>query len=220
MHIVRFLNSPVESNAYVIYTDGCIGCIVVDPGNRDVSSITEFLDAKNLVPEYVVLSHEHFDHTWGVNALKCRYGSKIVCSKACADKLAIPQNYFNLLYYNDSEYFCVKDVDIVCEANITLNWMGYKLVVYDTPGHTDGSICLYIGNNLFTGDTMIYKTKPLLKKRHGASKEAFCRSLKILLALPDDTLVYPGHGEVFNLADTRDWYQELYRDYLGESNII
>lgn len=211
MQVKKFVNSPVASNSYIIYTLNQKECIIIDPGTKDAHDIISFLEEQDLEPSYVILSHEHFDHVWGVNTLKHKYSNcKIVCSAICASKLAIPQNYFNLLYYNDDSYYDVKDIDIVFTESYNLIWAGHNIQLLYTPGHTDGSICIYIDQVLFSGDTLIFQTKPLLKKKYGASLIDYCETLKMLLNLPECTVVLPGHGDSFKIGEVKDWYEQLY----------
>ena len=68
MFIYKIKNSPIISNCYILYSDS--KCIIVDPGSSSNIEILEFLKLNNLSPEYIFLTHEHFDHIWGLNDLK------------------------------------------------------------------------------------------------------------------------------------------------------
>ena len=82
-----------------------------------------------------------------------------------------------------------------------------------TPGHTDKGMCVEIGGCLFTGDTVLYRTKPFLKKRYGASKEELKQSIEyIYQTYSGETKVYPGHGEPFKLEDTEEFYKHYFND--------
>ncbi len=162
-----------------------------------------YLDANGLTPDYLILTHEHTDHTWGCNTLIDRYDAKVVCSEAC--KLALPKegrNYF-LFYYDDLNYtYAVKRVDNVLEElQYELSWNSLNIKFIATPGHSDGSVCLSIGTALFTGDT-IMQYKPYVHKKRG-SMEQYKASVELIMSSFDAkvTMVYPGHGETFILSD-------------------
>lgn len=203
MKVERFVNELMSSNCFVVSVADSTRCIVIDPGTENCIELSTYLDAYGLTPDYLILTHEHTDHTWGCNTLIDRYDAKVVCSEAC--KLALPKegrNYF-LFYYDDLNYtYAVKRVDnMLEELNYMLSWNGLTLKFIATPGHSDGSVCLSIGNALFTGDT-IMQYKPYVHKKWG-SMEQFKASVELIMSSFDAklTTVYPGHGETFILSD-------------------
>lgn len=209
LQVKRFINNPVPSNTYVLYyEDSENECLIVDPGSKDSSELMAFLDSSEILPKYIILTHEHFDHVWGTNSLRDKYGSKIICSKVCAEKIGKPLNYFNLLYYNDEEEFQIKNIDIIIEDfDYQINWNGAALCFLDTPGHSSSSMCLYFNNFLFAGDTLVKGKKPVIKKRYEGSHTEFRKSINLIFEkFKLDTIVYSGHGEEFKLADVQDQY--------------
>ena len=203
MRVERFVNELMSSNCFVVSIPDSDRCIVIDPGTENCVELMTYLDDNGLKPDYLILTHEHTDHTWGCNTLIDRYDAKVVCSEAC--KLALPKegrNYF-LFYYDDLNYtFAVKRADKVLEEiNYELSWNGLTLRFIETPGHSDGSVCLSIGDALFTGDT-IMQYKPYVHKKRG-SLEKFRASVELILSSfdRDVTTVYPGHGESFILNE-------------------
>ena len=74
LKVKRIKNNPIDSNCYVIY-DKALGddCIIVDPGSEDNSNLYDLLNSENLYPQYIILTHEHFDHCWGVDLLVEKY---------------------------------------------------------------------------------------------------------------------------------------------------
>ena len=119
MNVRRFINFPVSSNSYLVSNEGFKECVIIDPGSKDVTELISFLDENELRLIGIILTHEHFDHVWGANVLRGRYNAQIACSKRCLQKISIPQNYFNLLYYNDSSSFQIDSVDITVKTKIT-----------------------------------------------------------------------------------------------------
>jgi hydroxyacylglutathione hydrolase len=203
MRVERFVNELMSSNCFVVSVPDSDRCIVIDPGTENCIELTAYLDANGLTPDYIILTHEHTDHTWGCNTLIDRYDAKVLCSEAC--KKALPKegrNYF-LFYYDDLNYvYSVKRVDHVLEElQYALSWNGLSLRFLETPGHSDGSVCLSIGNALFTGDT-IMQCKPYVHKKRG-SMEKYKASVELILNSfdRDVTTVYPGHGAIFILKE-------------------
>lgn len=124
-----------------------------------------------------------------------------------------PSNYFNKYYFNSEEEYSVNKVDNVVEHwEYALNWNGTNNRFTETKGHSPGGMCISIENTLFTGDTLLLNTKPVLMKRLGSSKVDYKESVMCVLNIfPADTIVCPGHGESFLLKEALSFYE----DYLG-----
>jgi glyoxylase-like metal-dependent hydrolase (beta-lactamase superfamily II) len=116
---------------------------------------------------YAIATHEHFDHTSTLRELSERLGAKVVAHE---------------------------DSPIECEVRVTdqqrLEFGGTSLKVLHTPGHTQDSICLYDGRNVFTGDTLFVDS---IGKFERADGESIFRSIHTIMKLPGSTLMYPGH---------------------------
>lgn len=209
--VLRFINSPVPSNAYLLIDGTGANCIVIDPGSKHQSDICDYIKSKKLNLDYIILTHEHFDHCWGVNTLLESFETKVVTTKLCAEWILTPMNYFNKLYFDSDEMYSIQKVDVLAEnVEWKLNWRGEVVNLIDSKGHTNRSMCVCIGGALFSGDTMIYNTKPFLKKKYGASLEDLRLTIgKIYGTFDDDTIVYAGHGDPFRLGDMRMFYKEL-----------
>lgn len=165
------------------------------------------MDKNAIFPEYIILTHEHTDHTWGCNTLLDKYNSKIVCSRFCRDALPKEGRAYFQFYYDDSNYeYAVKKVDILIEdINCVLKWNEYDIYFIPTPGHSDGSVCFSIDDNLFTGDTLM-QYKPFIPKKKGSSEKLQDSIESILNKYPLTTVVYPGHGDSFLLSK----YNKIY----------
>lgn len=201
--IERFVNDLMTSNCYVIVHDIYPSCIIVDPGSEKSVNVINYIENNKLNPEYIILTHEHTDHTWGCNILKEKYKAKVVCSQSCKELLPeAGRSYFQFYFDNINYKYIVKDVDIILEdVCYLLNWNKQIIKFTQTPGHSEGSVIFSIENNLFTGDT-IMQFKPFFPKRNGSIKK-YKESIKKIFELydPDKTIVYPGHGNVFLLKD-------------------
>lgn len=199
--VVRFVNELMSSNCFVIHDHETNGCIVVDPGSEKCEDVIGFIEARKLVPEFIVLTHEHTDHTWGCNTLIDRYDVKVLCSTACKKALPEAGDAYFRYYYDDFEYtYSVKRVDILVEdIECYLKWNTNSIHFFITPGHSEGSMCFAIQGNLFTGDT-IMQYKPLVSK---SAREIYKDSVHQILSIfdQDKTVVFPGHGDVFRLKD-------------------
>ena len=211
--VLSFVNAPVPSNTYLLVKED--RCVVIDPGTREQADVRDYIQANGLALDYIILTHEHFDHCWGVNYLLEFFPAcKVVATRRCAEWVEKPWNYFNQLYYNSDEAYQIGKVELIAEdLGWKLLWGDVPLVFIDTPGHTDKGMCIDLGGSLFTGDTLLNQIKPLLKKRFGASREKLRRSInKIYRSYSGDTYIYPGHGEPFALKDAEDFYNQYFNN--------
>lgn len=208
LKVERFINELMSSNSYLVVDEVSKHCICIDPASEKSLQEVARIEENELILDYILLTHEHTDHTWGVNALLKRYPKvEVICSEICKQNLAKEFKAYFLLYYDNPEYhYTVNKVDKTTdELNGSMEWQGYKIEFIPTPGHSMGSICILMNGMLFTGDTII-QAKPYINKRNG-SKEKFKESRKLLFdRFEDDQMIYPGHGSSFLLKDYKRKY--------------
>jgi hydroxyacylglutathione hydrolase len=200
--IERIPNKPIDSNCFVVYSTDDECCIIIDPGTEDCADLIGFIEDLNLKPEYILLTHEHFDHIWGVNRLKCIYKLKLVCSRDCAAMLIDKKKNMSVFYNQVGFETCPADI-LIEDINNQLEWNCKHLEFIATRGHSEASICILIDNNLFTGDTIIRNNKTVVKLP-GGNKNKLKDSLLLLdkKFLGKHLQIHSGHGESF-------WYDEF-----------
>lgn len=211
--IVRFLNHPVPSNAYLVINNDSKECVVIDPGSKEQHEIKDFIVDNRLKLKFILLTHEHFDHCWGVNFLLNAFPAKLVASKACEDGIKRPLNYFNMLYFNSSELYKIDKVDLIVEdIFFRLDWGNTYFSFIESKGHTKGSVCISFNDFLFSGDTMIYKTNPVLKNKFGASFDELKQTIDtIYKKISFDSTVLPGHGDSFKLSEMNEFFNNYFK---------
>lgn len=192
-------NTPIPSNCFVVF-DKEIGnsCIIVDPGSNDGSALFDFLSLKFLNPQFIILTHEHFDHCWGVNSLRERYNDiKLICSSECSKNIQNKKKNYSVFY--EQPGFELDSADIEIEENKCLDILNKKVFFTLAKGHSASGIIFTIDNYLFTGDELIKDVKTVTKLKTG-SKEQLKESLIFIHTLQGKNLkVCPGHGETFEL---------------------
>lgn len=201
--VERFINQLMGSNCYLVVDEMSHHCVCIDPASEKSEREIEYIEQKGLTPDYIFLTHEHTDHTWGVNALINVFPSvKVICSEICKQNLAKEFQAYFLFYYDNPDYhYTVCKVDNTIEdLGLALSWQEHRIKFFPTPGHSMGSVCIIIEDNLFTGDALM-QAKPYINKRNG-SKELFYESVKrVVETFHPETMVYPGHGDFFMLKD-------------------
>ncbi|MFH1217326.1 MAG: MBL fold metallo-hydrolase [Pseudomonadota bacterium] len=164
--------------------------IVIDPGG-DEGKILAMIEQEGVSLQYIVNTHGHPDHVCANGPVKKETGAKIVMHEDDARFFARPEvgNYFSMLGLPASPPpdKLVKDGDILQVGSLSFQ-------VLHTPGHTPGGICLYSAPHLFSGDTLFVGAVGRTDFP-GGDLQVFMRSIREkLLSLPDDTVVWPGHG--------------------------
>lgn len=194
----------MTSNCYLVVDEESKHCFCIDPASEKSEREIAFIEERGFTLDYIFLTHEHTDHTWGVNALLDKFPSaRVICSEKCKYALAKEAKAYFQFYYDDPNYeYNVKRVDFTIEElNWRLDWGGYTITFFPTPGHSPGSVCIVIDSIVFGGDTLM-PFKPFIKKRNGGSVEQFQESVKKMTDLfSPDTLVYPGHGGKSSLCN-------------------
>ena len=201
--VERFVNQLMTSNCYIVVDEASQHCICIDPASEKSEREIAYIEDNGLNLDYILLTHEHTDHTWGVNALLAQYPlAKVMCSSLCRDALPKEAKAYFQLYYDDPNYsYNVERVDCTTEdLNWQMQWSEHNIVFIATPGHSPGSVCISIDNILFGGDTLM-PFKPFIKKRNGGSMEHLIESIdKLKKTFAPATIVYPGHGESGELS--------------------
>lgn len=202
LHIERFVNDLMSSNCYLIADETSKHCICIDPASEKSLREIAYIEAHDLTLDYIILTHEHTDHTWGVNALVDRFGARVICSEVCKQNLSQEFQAYFLLYYDNPDYrYTVCQVDMTTEElGGRMVWQGYGIDFVNTPGHSLGSICVMMDGRLFTGDTVM-QSKPYINRRNG-SKERFKESIAMIMErFNGEQMIFPGHGGSFLLKD-------------------
>lgn len=209
--IERFVNELMTSNCYIVVDEASKNCICIDPASEKSLHEIDYIEENGLNLDYIFLTHEHTDHTWGCNSLVEKYGARVICSNVCKQNLEKEFQAYFLLYYDNPDYhYTVCKVDATTEGlGNELVWKGHKIEFVNTPGHSMGSICIMIEDVMFSGDTVML-FKPYVNRRNG-SKDKFKESIEMILnRFSDNQQIYPGHGESFFLKDYRNFIKNKY----------
>lgn len=163
---------------------------VVDPGG-DVPRILNSLKEQQLDLEYIIATHGHPDHVCGNRELQEATGARIIMYSADADFFGRKEvsDYFNMLGLEASP-----DPDLQVNDGDTISIGNESMQVIHTPGHTPGGMCLLSGKDLITGDTLFAGGIGRTDFPGGSHKELLDSIRTKLFPLPDDTVVWPGHG--------------------------
>jgi len=199
-----FVFNFIQVNTYVLYTPSG-DCVIVDPGcyaSEEVAKLDSFIVAKKLKPYAIVLTHPHIDHVVGVEAIKTKYNIPVMAHLKSPEILNQTESYAANFGFNNVKNFLP---DNYLNEGDEIYFGGTSLKVLYTPGHAEGSICLYSkdGNFVVTGDVLFQQSIGRTDLPTG-NDQLLIESIKTkLMTLPDETVVLPGHGEQTTIGDER-----------------
>jgi len=193
---------PLQCNCSVIGDETTHEAMVIDPGD-DIDDIVAIIDEHKLQVKQIVITHAHIDHVGGAMKLRAKTGAPILLN----------QNDYALLKMLDvqASWLGMKppgavEIEAALSHDETLQAGNLKASVLHTPGHTEGSVCLYFPAEkmLIAGDTLFQRSIGRTDLP-GGSFEKIIRSLHDrVLTLPDETKVIPGHGPSTTIGEERE----------------
>ena len=173
----------MDNFCYIVGCEKTRKALVIDPG-ADVEKIVSVAKEENLNIVTIVNTHAHGDHTAGNSRLKSLTGAKIV------------------IHALDAAGYPEADVMLEDEQNLQMGEINFDVI--HTPGHTPGGICLYADGNLFTGDTLFVGDSGRTDLP-GGDRPTLGKSIRRLMKLPDNTIIWPGHNYGPTPSSTVHW---------------
>lgn len=186
--IKTFQSKLLGANLYLVHNSK-IG-IVIDPC-VSVDIVSEYCNQHNIKPVLIILTHAHIDHMLYLEEFKNEFNIKDAVHTC--DRSVMGDSHLNgATLFGMKKAF--KQSDIVLNDGDIINEDGIELKVIHTPGHTEGGICLYGDGFLFTGDTLFHLSIGRSDLGRGDANQLLESIKNKLFVLPEDTIVYPGHG--------------------------
>ena len=187
--VERFVVDTFLSNAYLVYSGNSLKehkAIAIDPNiSEKLKDRNKSLGINSLL---IILTHEHFDHTTGVNGLQEEFDCEVLCQKNCADKVATKRNNRSLSimsaeadirkYMHYPPYEIKTDLSFDDELNF--QWYGYTLHLVHTPGHAKGACSIEIDDLVF-----VYRTEQYIRDTVTALKRLMLQK-KTVTSLQND----------------------------------
>ncbi|HTQ63477.1 MAG TPA: MBL fold metallo-hydrolase [Puia sp.] len=196
LSVKQFTFNPVQENTYVLF-DEKDACCIIDPGcyfGNERRALQEFISENGLTPKLLLNTHCHLDHVFGNKFIHDEYNLTLHLhenEKIILDNAAIAGLNWNMPFENyRGDLIFLQEGDMI--------EMGEdELEVLFTPGHSPGSICFYCSSQKFLiGGDVLFRMSIGRTDLPGGDFDTLINSIrKKLFVLPDDVIVYPGHGE-------------------------
>ncbi len=188
MRVESLVVGDLGVNSYLLIGDG--EGVIIDPG-AEGERLFALIQGREVVLRYIVNTHGHFDHTGANGFIKEKTGADLAIHEADVELLKDTPYQASLFGLSARPS---PEPDLILKDGYILEVEGLRIEVIHTPGHTKGSISLLVDGVLFTGDTL-FAGSVGRTDLPGGSYEGLMRSIRErILPLPDDTLIYPGHG--------------------------
>lgn len=202
IRIGRMLLGSYATNCYLLYREKDPRVIVIDPADQG-EQIYKRLTEKGFEVAAIFLTHGHFDHIWGAEALRTAAGVKIYALDAEKPLLESPK-------LNVSQWAgraCVLTPDELLTDGQELTVAGMTCRVIATPGHTAGSSCYYFEDAelCVCGDTIFAESVGRTDFPTGSSSELVRSIREKLFTLPDAVQLYPGHGDSTTVGHEKEY---------------
>lgn len=195
--------------------------VVFDPNENE--ELLQLFKEWGIEKVHILLTHEHYDHTNGVNWLVENTGADLFCQEDCAKVIQTKKGNNPALValvwadldrqdgghrYKDFKKrfkpFTI-NVDRTFDKADVVRIGEYEFYVTSTPGHCPGASCYKLFDKMvFTGDTLLQNNPVILSFRESVKEDYKKIALPYLMALPKDTIIMPGHGDPFILKDTKN----------------
>jgi hydroxyacylglutathione hydrolase len=202
---------PLQCNCSILGDETTHDAMVIDPGD-DIDKIVAILEQHKLKVNQIVITHAHIDHVGGAMKLRALTGAPILLNQnddALLKMLDVQATWIGMAAPGEVKI----DGELADSKNLSVGNLSGNVI--HTPGHTEGSVCLYFPAEklLIAGDTL-FAGSIGRTDLPGGSTEKILRSIhEKVLALPDETVVIPGHGVATTIGEEREGNPYLQKDH-------
>ncbi|MDB5276026.1 MBL fold metallo-hydrolase [Ferruginibacter paludis] len=204
LQIQSFIFSPIQENTYILYNE-FKQCIVIDPGcyfDEEKETLQTFIQQKGLKPVMLLNTHCHLDHVFGNKFVAETYSLKLQLHEKEKAVLSFAPTS-GLMYNMPFDNYTGELIELKEGDKVLLG--GDELEIIEAPGHSPGSICFYCRKQHFViGGDVLFQRSIGRTDLPGGSHQTLLNSIrKKLFTLPDETIVYSGHGSPTTIGEEK-----------------
>jgi len=203
MQIYTFKEPPIDNNNYLLIDEESKEAALVDCSAYEIfDEIAEILNQNNAGLKYILLTHGHFDHVAGIRNNR----ATVVMHKDDFKELHQTNKYLPMFGIPE---ITIPNVDRYVEDGDIVKLGNSEIKVLHTPGHTQGGVCYYTDGKLFSGDTIFREAVGRCDLEGGDFSQLVKSIENKVYSLPDETIIYPGHG-----SSTTVGWEKLHNKFL------
>lgn len=202
IQIQRIICDPyrMNNNTYIVWKEGETDGIMID-ASGDGSEILQALQKLPVKPTLLLLTHGHFDHISAINTL-IKDNNNLTISIHAADVPLLHDSNLNYGSVVQHENIGVRQAPNLLADQDVIEHAGVTVKVMHTPGHSKGSCCFIVEDDIFSGDTVFYQSAGRTDL-HGGNTQELVESFRKLFALPGDYRIHPGHDQGTTMEEER-----------------
>jgi hydroxyacylglutathione hydrolase len=198
----KFVFNPFSENTYILWDTNTFEAMIVDPGCSDSfeeDELSDFVSDKGLKIKYLVITHCHIDHILGINFIKNKYNPEYLAPEADIYLLEMAGEQ-GAAFGVQCDAPLMPDRFLSEHSNLELG--SSEIFPLFTPGHSPGEHCIYLKNEsiLISGDVLFHGSIGRTDLWDGDYSTLINSIKNRLFTLPDDTIVYPGHGDATRIG--------------------
>ena len=198
MKVKEMVLGAAATNTYLVFDEESRKGFVIDPADKP-DEISREIQRQDFLPEAILLTHGHFDHIMAADALRVKYQIPVYAGSNETELLKDPDANLTGSWMG-SPYMLVPDISLSDGRECTI--AGFLIRTLFTPGHTAGSVCFYMPEEkvLFSGDTLFEQSYGRTDLITGSFAQLRDSIRNVLFLLPEEVLVYPGHGALTDIG--------------------
>ena len=199
LEIASFADPYFDQNCVVMRRRDTRSALVLDPGLQ-VGVVADYIEKNDLKVEFILLTHGHVDHVFGVPAIREQTRAPVYLHPL--DLVQLERNPVVIRQFGlDPDQYGQPVIDHELEEGKPVGWQDLAFDVVHTPGHTEGSVAFLLADSCFGGDTLFRRGIGRTDLPGGDYQSIVASIQGKLFHLPPETIVYPGHGQVTTIGE-------------------